>query len=79
VSTAKGRSRPTRLDGLADTKKLRRYFIGGSDARIIMGNVKLRRSGAKSSRRICRAISWCKWAWPPRTSIGAGIRPIPDG
>jgi predicted phage-related endonuclease len=38
VSTAKGRSRPTRLDGLADTKKLRRYFIGGSDARIIMGN-----------------------------------------
>jgi predicted phage-related endonuclease len=26
------------LNGSADSKKLRRYFIGGSDARIIMGN-----------------------------------------
>jgi predicted phage-related endonuclease len=32
VSTAEGR-----IDA-ADTKKVRRYFIGGSDARIIMGN-----------------------------------------
>ena len=38
MSTAEGRSRPTKLNGSADTKKLRRYFIGGSDARIIMGN-----------------------------------------
>jgi predicted phage-related endonuclease len=37
VSTAEGRSRP-RLNDAADTKKVRRYFIGGSDARIIMGN-----------------------------------------
>jgi predicted phage-related endonuclease len=37
VSTAKGRSRP-RLNDAADTKRVRRYFIGGSDARIIMGN-----------------------------------------
>jgi len=37
VSAAKGGNRP-RLNGSADTKKLRRYFIGGSDARIIMGN-----------------------------------------
>jgi predicted phage-related endonuclease len=37
VSTAEGRSRP-RLNDSADTKKLRRYFIGGSDARIIMGD-----------------------------------------
>jgi predicted phage-related endonuclease len=38
VSTAEGRGDPTRLNGSADTNKLRRYFIGGSDARIIMGN-----------------------------------------
>jgi predicted phage-related endonuclease len=37
VSTAEGRSRP-RLNNAADNKKLRRYFIGGSDARIIMGD-----------------------------------------
>jgi predicted phage-related endonuclease len=37
VSTAEGRSRP-RLNDAAGTKKLRRYFIGGSDARIIMGD-----------------------------------------
>jgi predicted phage-related endonuclease len=37
VSTAEGRSR-SRLNDSADSKKLRRYFIGGSDARIIMGN-----------------------------------------
>ena len=37
MSTAEGRSRP-RLNDAADTKKVRRYFIGGSDARIIMGN-----------------------------------------
>jgi YqaJ-like viral recombinase domain len=36
VSTTEGRGRP-RLNGSADTKKRRRYFIGGSDARIIMG------------------------------------------
>jgi predicted phage-related endonuclease len=37
VSTAEGQSRP-RLNDSADVKELRRYFIGGSDARIIMGN-----------------------------------------
>ena len=37
MSTAEGRRRP-RLNDAADTKKVRRYFIGGSDARIIMGN-----------------------------------------
>ena len=31
------RSRP-KLNDAADTKRVRRYFIGGSDARIIMGN-----------------------------------------
>jgi predicted phage-related endonuclease len=36
VSTTEGGSRP-RLNDSADAKKLRRYFIGGSDARIIMG------------------------------------------
>jgi predicted phage-related endonuclease len=36
VSTADGHSRPT--NGSADTNKVRRYFVGGSDARIIMGN-----------------------------------------
>ena len=36
MSTAEGRS-PLKLNDAADTKKLRRYFIGGSDARIIMG------------------------------------------
>ena len=37
MSTTEGRSRP-RLNDSAETKKLRRYFIGGSDARIIMGH-----------------------------------------
>ena len=37
MSTARGQTRP-RLNDAADTKKLRRYFIGGSDARIIMGD-----------------------------------------
>jgi hypothetical protein len=37
VTTAEGRSRP-RLNDAADTNKIRRYFIGGSDARIILGD-----------------------------------------
>jgi predicted phage-related endonuclease len=37
LSATEGRG-PPRLNDPADTKKLRRYFIGGSDARIIMGN-----------------------------------------
>ena len=37
MSTAERRSRP-RLNDAVDTKKVRRYFIGGSDARIIMGD-----------------------------------------
>jgi predicted phage-related endonuclease len=37
MNTAEGRN-PRRLDHSADTKKRRRYFIGGSDARIIMGD-----------------------------------------
>ena len=36
MNTAEERSRP-RLNHSAGTKKPRRYFIGGSDARIIMG------------------------------------------
>ena len=37
MSTTEGRDCP-RLNDSADTKKRRRYFIGGSDARIIMGD-----------------------------------------
>jgi hypothetical protein len=37
MNTAEGRGRP-RLNDSADTKKRRRYFIGGADARIIMGD-----------------------------------------
>jgi predicted phage-related endonuclease len=37
VSATEGRGRP-RLNDSADTKKRRRYFIGGSDARIITGD-----------------------------------------
>jgi predicted phage-related endonuclease len=37
MSTTEGRGRP-RLNDSADTKKGRRCFIGGSDARIIMGD-----------------------------------------
>ena len=37
MSTTEGRGRP-RLNHSADAKKRRRYFIGGSDARIIMGD-----------------------------------------
>jgi predicted phage-related endonuclease len=36
VRTTEGRGRPT-LNESASTKKTRRYFVGGSDARIIMG------------------------------------------
>jgi hypothetical protein len=36
MSTTEGRGRP-RLNHSAETKKSRRYFIGGSDARIVMG------------------------------------------
>jgi predicted phage-related endonuclease len=36
VSTTEGRGRP-RLNDSVDTKERRRYFIGGSDARTIMG------------------------------------------
>jgi predicted phage-related endonuclease len=36
MNTAEGRN-PPRLNHSADTKKRRRYFIGGSDARIIVG------------------------------------------
>jgi hypothetical protein len=38
VSTADGRSRLKRSNGSADTEKLRRHFIGGSDTSIIMGD-----------------------------------------
>jgi predicted phage-related endonuclease len=37
VSTTEGRGRP-RSNNSADTKEHRRYFIGGSDARIIIGD-----------------------------------------
>jgi predicted phage-related endonuclease len=37
MSTTEGRGHP-RLNDAADAKKVRRYFIGGSDARIIMGS-----------------------------------------
>jgi YqaJ-like viral recombinase domain len=37
MNTAEGRN-PSRLSRSVDTKKLRRCFIGGSDARIIMGD-----------------------------------------
>jgi len=37
MSTTEGRGRPS-LNHSAETKKSRRYFIGGSDARIIMGD-----------------------------------------
>ena len=32
---------------------------------------------ARSSQRTCRATSSSRSAWPPRTSIGVGTRPIP--
>jgi predicted phage-related endonuclease len=37
MSTAEERGRPRSNNDAADTKKRRRYFVGGSDARIIMG------------------------------------------
>jgi hypothetical protein len=68
MSTTEGRGRP-RSNHSADAKKLRRYFIGGSDARIIVATdeAALIRFGAKraarSSPRTCRAISSFSWAW----------------
>jgi predicted phage-related endonuclease len=38
MSTTEGRGRPRSNNDAADTKKRRRYFVGGSDARIIMGD-----------------------------------------
>ena len=58
--------------GLA-RKSERRDFIGGSDARIIMGDDEAPscayggKSEAKSSRRTCPATSSSSSAWPPRT------------
>ena len=53
--------------------KERRYFIGGSDARIIMGNDERPSSGfggksaARSSRRTCQAISSFSLASLPKS------------
>jgi predicted phage-related endonuclease len=51
----------------------RRTFIGGSDARIIMGDdeaalIRLwRENGAKSSRRTCPVTSSSSLGWQPKT------------
>ena len=62
----------------------RRFFIGGSDARIIMGNdeaallrLMARKTRARRSQRTSRATSSSSSVASPRTSIGAGTRPIP--
>ena len=62
----------------------RRCFIGGSDARIIMGSdeaalVRLDggRKGVKPSQRTCLATSSCSLAQRPRSSIAPGMSATP--
>ena len=61
----------------------RRYFIGGSDARIIMGNDEApscgfgKKNGARSNPRTCPATSSSSSGLSPRSLIGAGMRRIP--
>ena len=60
-----------------------RCFIGGSDARVIMGDdeanlVRLwRENGARSSRRTSRTIWSSSSAPSPRTSTGTGMSATP--
>ena len=64
-------------------KSERRHFIGGSDARIIMGNDEPpfsacgARSAAKSSRRTSPAISLSSLASSPSRSTAAGSNATP--
>jgi hypothetical protein len=66
----------------AEIRDVRRTFVGGSDARIIMGTDKLGycgcggRNGEKRSLRICPATSSSSSGQRPKISIGAGTRPI---
>jgi hypothetical protein len=61
----------------------KRHFIGGSDARIIVGNdeqalIRLwREKRGKSSRKICQVISSCRLGSRPKSSIAAGTKPVP--
>ena len=61
----------------------RQAFIGGSDARIIMGNDEAallrlwREKRGEVEPRICPATSSSSSASPPRTSIDVGTKPIP--
>ena len=80
--------RSTKLGRLSDSAKDRkqsrgRYFIGGSDARIIMGNdeqalIRLwREKRGEVEPEASPAISWFSSDLPPRSSTAAGTRPIP--
>jgi len=60
----------------------RRNFIGGSDARIIMGDdeaalIRLWREKRGEDPRTCQAISWFSSDLLLRISIAAGMKPIP--
>ena len=63
----------------------RHGFIGGSDARIIMGQdekalIRLwQEKRGEVGRKISRATSSSNSVSPPRTSIGAGTSAIPGG
>ena len=65
--------------------RTRRDFIGGSDARIIMGSDEAAlagsgaRNGARPSRRTCPATSSCSSGPPPRSSTAPGTSATPGG
>jgi hypothetical protein len=62
----------------------RRFFIGGSDARIIMGQDQdallrqWREKRGERSRSITRTISSCSSGWLPSPSTGSGSCDRPD-
>ena len=86
MCTLDRRPSPPTLRDSTQSRELttRRSFIGGSDARIIMGDEEALSCafGAKNAGRSSRRTSPATWSSnsvsPPRTSIGAGTRPIPD-
>ena len=73
-------------DGIGRPYVCRRSFIGGSDARIIMGSDEealltplAGKAGRGRSRRTCPATSSSSSGSPPRPSIGIGTSAIPGG
>ena len=71
---------PSALSKAIANARDRRSFIGGSDARIIMGADQAallqlwREKRGEASPKTSRAISWCSSGERPKSSIGTGTK-----